>query len=100
MSAPEQTSLDRLFAEFWAAYPRKVGKLGARRSWDKARQLVSADLILTGARRMAADPNLPSKKYIPYPATWLANGGWDDEPFPEPERLTGPPVPGQSAWDR
>jgi predicted transcriptional regulator len=39
--------------------------------------------MMDGVRRLAADPNLPEKQFIPHPATWLRRCGWLDEPYPE-----------------
>lgn len=72
------------FQTFYTVYPRKVGKEAARRAYAKAARRVGgfAD-INDGARRFAADPNLPTdRQFIPYPATWLNRGGWEDEPLP------------------
>lgn len=74
------------FAEFWATYPRRVGKDDAVKAYDKALRKATAAQILLGAHRMAADPNLPEKQFIPHPATWLNRGGWEDEPYPAPGR--------------
>lgn len=69
------------FADFYMAYPRKVAKEDARKAWDQQlKRGVDPQLILDGARRYAADPNLPDKRFIPLPATWLRAGRWDDEP--------------------
>ena len=87
-SEPATTSSRRdstlnAFEEFWSIYPRKVGKVEAEKAFVKAAQRVAAQVILAGARRFAADPNLPEKQYVAYPATWLNRGSWDDEPLPE-----------------
>jgi hypothetical protein len=71
---------DTAFEEFWKSYPRRVGKEAAKAAWSKAATRTDAGLILTAARRYAEDPNLPDKKFIPHPATWLNQGRWDDEP--------------------
>jgi hypothetical protein len=76
--APSVTS----FAEFYMAYPRKVGKEAARRAFERAAKSAAPQLIVDGARRYATDPNLPEKQFIPHPATWLNDGRWDDEPLP------------------
>lgn len=68
------------FAEFYMAYPRKVGKEAARRAFDRAVKTVDPTVIVEGARRYAGDPNLPEKQFIPHPASWLNAGRWDDEP--------------------
>jgi len=81
------------FAEFYMAYPRKVGKEAARKAFLLATKKVDASVILAGARRYASDPNLPGKQFIPYPATWLNHGQWDDEALPtraEDQRLENP----------
>lgn len=77
--------IDERFEEFWAVYPRRVEKLDARKAFAKQWPKFGQE-ILVGARRMAADPNLPEKRFIPYPASWLNAGGWDSEPYPPRER--------------
>jgi hypothetical protein len=86
------------FDDFWAPYPRKVGKDDARKAWDKATKIRKVDpgVIVAGAKRFAADPNLPAKQFIPHPSTWLARGGWQDEPCPATGtsgRFTNPGIP-------
>jgi hypothetical protein len=71
------------FGEFYMAYPRKAGKEAAKKAFAKAARAVDPLLIVEAARKYAADPNLPEKQFIPYPATWLNRGSWDDEPLPE-----------------
>lgn len=75
---------DAEFDEFWKTYPRRVGKEAAKVAWSKAAKKTDAGLILTAVRRYAEDPNLPDKKFIPHPATWLNQGRWDDEPCAPP----------------
>jgi hypothetical protein len=71
------------FDEFWDVYPRKVGKLDAQKAYAKAVRAAGPDRVLAGARRLAADPNLPDDRtLIPHAATWLNGGRWDDEPYP------------------
>lgn len=77
-----QALLEEAFDNFWQAYPRKVEKLAARKAFDKAYPKYGAE-IQAGVERMAADPNLPPKQFVPYPASWLNAGGWDSEPYPE-----------------
>ena len=85
-----QSSVIESFDEFWDTYPKHLQKGEARKAFFKAVQRVGdADTILEGVRRMAADPNLPVKQFIPYPATWLNRDGWDDEPFPPREGIPG-----------
>ncbi|WP_137843829.1 hypothetical protein [Microbacterium sp. 2FI] len=77
LAPPEPTAT---FAEFYLAYPRKVGKEAARRAFDKAVKSVDPRMIVDAAHRYAADPNLPDKQFIPHPSRWLNAGRWDDEP--------------------
>jgi hypothetical protein len=73
-----------LFEEFYAVYPRHVGKTDAARKFASVVKTgkVAARLLVVAAERFAADPNLPEKKFIPHPATWLNQGRWEDEPMP------------------
>lgn len=79
----ERESRSDRFDEFWDAYPRKVGKKKARAKFAAAIKAAGdAQRVIDGALRLAADPNLPDKQFIPHPTTWLERGGWDDEPLP------------------
>lgn len=75
--------LEPEFNLFWELYPRKVGKKAARLAYSKAVSSNGSLEILTGTKRLLADPNLPEPQFIPHPATWLNEGRWDDEPYPE-----------------
>lgn len=75
--------VEEAFQKFYNAYPRKREPLAARKAFAKALEHATPDVIVAGAERLAADPNLPPKQFIPYPATWLNSGGWDDEPYEE-----------------
>lgn len=87
--SPDLFALDEIaavgtFEEFYEAYPRHVGKGDAQRKFDaivRAKKATAQQLV-DAARRLAADPNLPEKKFVPHPATWLNQGRWDDEPLP------------------
>lgn len=81
-----QAELEEAFGEFWILYPRKVEKLDARKAFEKMARTISLEVIVEGARRLSADPNLPAKQFVPYPASWLRAGGWENEPYPERER--------------
>jgi len=70
------------FDEFWALYPRKVGKAKAATKYTTATKRASEQTIIDGARDLANDPNLPEPKFVPHPTTWLERDGWDDEPMP------------------
>jgi len=71
----------RGFAEFWAAYPAKVGKAAARKAFPRAVKAAGGDpdAIVFGLKaRLHLFP--PDPQFIPNPATWLNQGRWDDDP--------------------
>lgn len=78
-----QSAIEERFEAFWNVYPRKVGKVSARKAFLKAASVANPLVIIGGADRMASDPNLPEAAFIPHAATWLNRGGWDDEPYPK-----------------
>ena len=78
-----KTDSSEAFDTFWQLYPRKVGKKGAIKAFALAAKKTDPALIIAGASRYAADPNLPEKQFIPYPCKWLSDGHWDDEPLPQ-----------------
>lgn len=78
---------DGRFDAFWAAYPKKVGKVAAQKAFDKIRpsnELFSQ--MLTAIKQQRASPQWTrdNGQYIPNPATWLNQGRWDDEPTAAP----------------
>jgi hypothetical protein len=72
---------DAAFAEFWAVYPRKVGKPKARIAFDQALRYASLEDIMAGAKRYADDPNR-TDEFTAHPTTWLHRDGWNDDPLP------------------
>lgn len=66
------------FAEFWKAYPRKVGKTDAKRAFAKALEKASASEIIAGIANLVFD----DMKFCPHPASWLNKERWLDEPTP------------------
>lgn len=82
------SALDRRFAAFWSAYPKKVGKQDALRAF--ARLKVSEDQLaamLAAIEQQRASPQWAKDggQYIPNPATWLRQGRWEDEPLSPPQ---------------
>ena len=73
---------DVSFESFWARYPRKVGKIAAKREWDKLRpgpelvKQIMGTLEWQISQWRASDP-----KFTPHPRTWLSQGRYLDEPF-------------------
>lgn len=77
ISKPSANS-DPRFEEFWSAYPRKVGKGNAEKSWSKVCHEFDAIMAALKVQTQAwTDP-----QYIPHPATWLNGKRWLDEVTP------------------
>lgn len=95
---PLKKNPEQMFDEFWFVYPRHVAKAAAKAKFLALSKKVDPGLIVAGARRFAADPNLPSKQFVPHPSTWLNQGRWDDEPLPERFDRPGSPDVGRDEW--
>jgi hypothetical protein len=67
------------FADFWAAYPRRVGKLAAQKAWARAIKSQTPEVIIATVRQTTWPQDV---QYIPHPATWLNAGRWMDEAPP------------------
>jgi hypothetical protein len=93
------TDVDAEFASFWAAYPRKVGKRGARSTYERALKHALPQVILAGTVRYRDDPNRLDE-FTKHPSTWLNQGCWDDDPLPARSnvRPLRRPEPGDPDW--
>nr|DAQ64659.1 MAG TPA: replisome organizer protein [Caudoviricetes sp.] len=70
------------FAEWWPHYPKKVKKLDAEKAYRAAlKRGVTPKELLDGLQRQKAawKAKGTEPQYIPYPATWLRAGSWEDE---------------------
>lgn len=77
------------FDQFYGRYPRKVAKQGAKRALDRVRrsgQVTFAALMLGLERYIRTKP--PDIAWC-YPAKWLNDGRWDDEPDNRPSKTNG-----------
>lgn len=70
------------FDEWWQAYPRRDGKIAARKAFDRVLKKRSAtvDELIAGARRYAEARAGDDPKFTKVPTTWLNGGHWADEP--------------------
>lgn len=64
------------FDQFWAAYPRRIGKLAALREWQKLQPPIT-EVLAALAWQV---PTWHDPQYVPHPRTWLHQGRWMDEP--------------------
>jgi hypothetical protein len=83
---PKADDFELSFERFWAVYPRKASKRGAKRSFDRLikKQDTTVDAIIAGAIRYAQECTRlrTPHRFIKHPTTWLNNGCWEDEPTP------------------
>jgi len=68
------------FAEWYAAYPRKIDKGHARTAFKAARKKTSFEVLMAGVRRFANESKGTEPKFLAYPGTWLNGERWEDEP--------------------
>lgn len=77
-----QSLLEVRFAEFWSAYPKKVGKRYALTAWGKIRpdaDLHEKIMQAVESQKRSEQWRRDNGRYIPNPATWLNGGYWDNE---------------------
>lgn len=81
------------FKEFWDAYPKKMSKVGAKKAWNRIKPNKDLfDKIMISIKTAKKSQNWIKNdgQFIPHPASWLNDGGWDDvhevENEPEEER--------------
>lgn len=70
------------FLAFWGAYPRKVGKGAAWKSFMRVRpdsQLLDAMLKAIRQQKGSQAWTRDGGQYIPHPSTWLNQRRWEDE---------------------
>ena len=73
---------DVRFEEFWKAYPKKIGKDAARRTFEKRK--ITAEMmpsVIQSVRKQCQSDawKKDDGQFIPHPATWLNQGRWQDE---------------------
>lgn len=72
--------LEERFNIFWEAYPRKVKKKDARKSWDKIKP--SDELLntmLKSVEEWKKTEQWQDDRFIPHPSVWLNGERWNDE---------------------
>lgn len=73
---------EMLFNEFWKAYPRKVNKNGAKKSFMRIPKLEQDfELIMNKLEEFKKSKNWQDNngQYIPHPQTWINQKRWEDE---------------------
>jgi len=82
------------FDEFWSAYPWRVGKVAAKRAWERSKKSRPELSVVLAAVATYRESDQVRRGYVAHPATWLNQGRWDDESGPA--RTTGD----QDVWVR
>ena len=67
------------FAVFWKAYPKKKNKIDAKKAFTKVKVPLQTLLDAIDRQKRSAQWQKNGGQFIPYPATWLNRGAWDDE---------------------
>lgn len=73
---------EKQFDKFWQAYPKKVSKKQAQKSWKKINPSLELFEKILKALEIVKQTEQWEKdngKFIPYPATWLNQERWTDE---------------------
>lgn len=77
------------FHQFWAAYPRKVGKADARKAFQKHQCSGLIEVILASIEehKRSADWTKDRGDFIPHPTTFINGHRWEDDltPMAPPE---------------
>jgi hypothetical protein len=79
------------FDRWWQRYPRKIGKPSALTNWRAAIELGATPAQLTDGLAAWAgywQAEQTEERFIPYPAKWLDQRHWDDEPPRRQPRLS------------
>ena len=82
------------FDEFWMIYPRKIGKLTAKRSWEKLsqeNQQKALEAIVEHRKYWVAKGT--DWEFIPHASTWLNQERFEDELVIEQKENKRPPLP-------
>jgi len=82
------------FENFWLQYPKKVGKLTAKRSWEKLsldNQQKALKAIVEHRKYWVAKGT--DWEFIPHASTWLNQERFEDELVIEQKENKRPPLP-------
>jgi hypothetical protein len=75
----DQQETEMYFEDFWYKYPKKTGKLAARKAWDKMKPDILQVIDALNWQRETKQWQAEDGKYIPNPATYLSQGRFMDE---------------------
>jgi uncharacterized protein YdaU (DUF1376 family) len=75
------------FLTFWNAYPKKISRQEARKSWHKAGCEGRLGEVMASLTAWKKTEQWGEPRFIPYPATWLNKGLWKEMPRPIPSLM-------------
>lgn len=87
-SESKQEPRDDAFDVFWTAYPKKVGKEAARKSFAKVKVPIQTLTAAIQRQKSSDQWTRDNGQYIPNPATWLNQGRWEDELTTSAQRVS------------
>lgn len=88
-SSTRTADADAEFAQWYAAYPRKIDKGHARTAFKAARKKTSLETLVAATEQFALHSRGTDVKFLAYPATWLTGERWEDE-APQQSVVAGP----------
>lgn len=81
------------FGDWWAVYPKKVGKKPAEQKWRSRGLDVVADALIADVQYRAANDDGWLRGYVPDPTTYLNQDRWEDDLRTAPVARAGPAAP-------
>ncbi|MFE9391645.1 hypothetical protein [Streptomyces sp. NPDC006784] len=86
-TAPQRDYRLDQFGAFWTVYPRSKQIEKAKRAWrDAIDRGADPEHLVAAATAYAHERKDQEAKFTPYPARWLDDGRYDDEPDPQPAK--------------
>lgn len=85
---------EREFEDWYAAYPRHVGKGAARKAYRTARKKASADELMAAAVRATEQYRGKEEQFVPHPSSWLNAERWLDQAPPKRDWRDDPDMRG------
>jgi hypothetical protein len=78
------------FEKWWLVYPRKVGKVEAKKAFARAtanNATLTVERLVEAVWQQRKSPDWLKEdgRYIPHPSTWLNQGRWEDELLVQPQ---------------
>lgn len=77
------------FEQFYLAYPKKKSKKDAEKAWIKNKPSLETILKTLSWQKTSSEWISENGKYIPYPASYLNAGSWQDEQTTQQPKIRG-----------